>query len=193
MEGMTQAVRRWTSRDLDMFPEDGKRREIIDGELYVSKQPKYEHQMICGRIVGALDRWSLETGLGEASVAPGVVLGENDDVVPDVAWCGRERLAGALDEAGHFRVAPDLVVEVLSPGTRNEERDRVAKLDLYSRRGALEYWIANWPTREVTVYRREQMQLRLIGTLREGDTIESPHLPGFALPIADLFRRAVEL
>jgi Uma2 family endonuclease len=115
------------------------------------------------------------------------VVFDDDDVIPDVVWCRRERLATALDEAGHFHLAPDLVVEVLSPGPANERRDRIVKLELYSRRAVLEYWIVDWPGRQVELSRRENLRLRLIATLREADTLESPFLPGFALPLERLF------
>jgi hypothetical protein len=49
---MSQTLRRWTSADLDLFPEDNKRREIIGGELYVSKMPSAPHQMVCPRLGG---------------------------------------------------------------------------------------------------------------------------------------------
>jgi Uma2 family endonuclease len=183
---MSRAFPRFTSADLELMPDDGKRREVIDGELFVSKVPHHEHQAVCATLIGELYAWNLRTELGRVSAAPGVVF-DDDDVIPDVVWCRRERLATALDEAGHFHLAPDLVVEVLSPGPANERRDRIVKLELYSRRAVLEYWIVDWPGRQVELSRRENLRLRLIATLREADTLESPFLPGFALPLERLF------
>ena len=58
----TMTTLRWTSRDLDVLPEnDDKQYEIVDGELYVSKQPHYHHQHLCLRLGGLLDAWSLAT------------------------------------------------------------------------------------------------------------------------------------
>ena len=184
---MTQTVR-FTSADLELMPDDGKRYEIIDGELYVAKQPGWHHQFVCSRIVGALDRWSAETQLGSAVVAPGVIFAEDDDVAPDVVWIRRERLAKALDSAGHLHTAPDLVVEVLSPGESNQSRDRDAKLKLYSRRGVREYWIVDWQQRQVEVYRRRDAALRLASTLLAEDALQSPLLPGFSLMVGLLFQ-----
>ena len=96
-----------------------------------------------------------------------------------------------MDDAGHFVAAPELVVEVLSPGSRNERRDRELKLKLYSRQGVREYWIVDWQRREVQVYRREDAALRLVATLASDDTLASPLLPGFACPVADLWPPAV--
>lgn len=179
---------RFTSADLDCLPAtEGKRYEIIDGELHVSKQPQWHHQYVCTRIVVALQNWSDETGAGFTSGAPGLVLAGDDDVVPDVAWVSAERLPGVLDERGHFRSVPDLVVEVLSPGAANERRDRDLKLKLYSRQGAREYWIVDWRAREVQVFRREGEALSLRATLRDGETLTSPLLPGFAGPVSSLW------
>jgi|SRR5579884_4309311 len=184
---MAQARPRFTSRDLELMPDDGKRREIIDGELYVSRQPNWNHQVVNFAIAQPLVAWSRETGAGHVAIAPGVIFAEDDDVAPDVAWISRDRMAGALDDAGHLRVAPDLIAEILSPGRTNEERDREIKLKLYSRRAVREYWVVDWRLRRVEVYRRADAQLRLFETLTEDDALRSPLLPGFALPVRQLF------
>ncbi|WP_008309325.1 Uma2 family endonuclease [Leptolyngbya sp. PCC 6406] len=132
---------RWTAADLDLFPDNGNRYEIIDGNLLVTRVPNWRHQKASTRMSTALDTWCLETGLGEAVQAPGVIFTDADNVIPDVVWVSQERLSLLLDEAGHLTAAPDLVVEVLSPGEENERRDRALKLKLYSERGVQEYWI----------------------------------------------------
>lgn len=178
---------RWTTADLELFPDDGKRREIIDGEMYVSTQPDAHHQIVGGRLFAEFDQWNSQTGAGVAIPAPGVIFAPDDAVAPDVVWISRARFGSALDASGHLTVAPELVVEVLSPGATNERRDREFKLKLYSMRGVLEYWIVDWRRRRVEVYRREQLALRLIGTLLEKDTLTSPLLAGFSLPLEHLF------
>jgi Uma2 family endonuclease len=114
---------------------DGKRYEIIDGDLYVSRQPGCHHQYACTQLSGALVIWSNQSSLGGTLQAPSVIFADDDDVVPDVVWISRERLAGTLDQTGHLHTAPELVVEVLRPGSVNERRDREVKLKLYSCRG----------------------------------------------------------
>lgn len=178
---------RWTSADLALLPDDGKRREIIDGELYVSKQPSWYHQLICLDLGAALRAWDRQTGLGITNVAPGVIFAEDDDVAPDLVWISRERLKDELDAQGHLHVAPDLVIEVLSPGLKNELRDREAKLKLYARRGVREYWIVDWRNRQVEVYRGGEAGFELVQTLVVADDLESPLLPGFRYPLRDLF------
>ncbi len=178
---------KFTSADLALMPDDGKRREIIDGELYVSRAPGYEHQYTCGRLFRFLDEWNDQSRLGAVFTGPGLVLAEDDDVIPDVIWISRERFERGKDEAGHFVIAPELAIEVLSIGKTNEDRDRNAKLKLYSRRGVQEYWIVDWVGRQVEVYRRKQAKLRHIETWLAADSITSPLLPGFSCTVKSLF------
>ena len=187
MGNATLAVDRFTSSDLPQMPEDGNRYEIIAGELYVSRQPRVEHQYTCNQLQYFLTQWNQQAHLGIVLPAPGVIFAEDDDVAPDVIWISRGRLEESLDKAGHLHAAPELVVEVLSPGRANEFRDREAKLDLYSRRGVEEYWIASFMQRFVEVYRREGGVLQLVNTLRDLDTLESPLLPGFSCQVSSLF------
>ena len=141
----------------------------------------------CGKIFSNLDSWSEKTKIGEATFAPGIIFADDDDVAPDVTWISNERLAMALKDDGHFHIAPELVIEVMSFGKENERRDRETKLKLYSRRGVDEYWIANWRTRQIEVFRRENAALKLVATLNDSDTLTSPLLPGFSCKVASLF------
>src|SRR5438046_4364080 len=186
MENATFIKDRFTSADLEQMPNGFDRYEIIAGELYVSRQPKAEHQYTCNRLGSLLDQWSEQTGLGVVLPAPGLVFAEDDDVAPDVIWITRDRYEASLDAAGHLNRAPELVVEVLSPGRANEFRDREAKLDLYSRRGVEEYWIVSFMQRFVEVYRREGGALKLITTLCDLDALESSLVPGFSLSVSGL-------
>jgi Uma2 family endonuclease len=186
-ETSMSTARRWTSADLAVLPDDGKRYEIIDGELYISRQPHWHHQRACGKIAAALDAWSRQTEAGEANIAPGVIFAEDNDVVLDVMWISQARRATALGPEGHLHAAPELVVEVLSPGGANERRDREVKLKLYSRRDVLEYWIVDWRTQQIEVYQREQLALHLVATLYPTDALTSPLLPGFECQVATLF------
>jgi Uma2 family endonuclease len=177
----------WTTADLADFPDNGYRYEIIRGELFVSKQPHYHHQYTCGQVFNSLQNWSAESKLGQAIFAPGVIFADDDNVAPDVVWVSFERRATALGDDGKFHQAPELVVEVLSPGNVNERRDRQAKLDLYSRRGVQEYWIVDWVSRQVEVYRRKRRKLHLVETLYQKDELQSPMLPGFCCKVRNLF------
>jgi Uma2 family endonuclease len=178
---------RWRSSDLQLFPENGKRYEIIDGELFVSTAPRYEHQRACKNIGRALDTWSMQTRLGEPVIGPGIIFADDDDVIPDIVWISRERRDELLGPDGHFHDAPELVVEVLSFPGSNEKRDREAKLKLYSRRGVKEYWIVNWMMRQIEVYRRRGRGLKLISKLKASQALTSPILPGFSCQVREVF------
>src|SRR5262245_41852954 len=125
----------FTSTDLLLLSDEGKRYEVIEGELYVSKQPHWHHQYTCGRLFRFLDEWNERTRLGLVNAAPGVIFADDDDVAPDVVWVSMEKLAAALDPDGRLHAAPEIAVEVLSPGSTNTRRDRDAKRKLYARRG----------------------------------------------------------
>ncbi len=179
---------RWTIQDVEALPDnEWIRYELIDGELFVTRSPHHKHQQVTGRIFAVLDHWSVESGLGEPSIMPGLIFSDSDNVAPDVAWVSSARLAQIQDQAGHFRGAPELVVEVLSPGQANQNRDRLAKLKLYSAQGVQEYWIVDWVAQRIEVYRRENAQLALVTTLLVGDALTSPLLPGFTCEVVRLF------
>lgn len=179
---------RWTVADVDLLAADEwKSYEIIDGELFVTRAPHWGHQGTTGNIHFELQAWSRASGLGEARTTPGIIFTDADSVIPDVVWISTERLAALLDEAGHLTGAPELVVEVLSPGATNERRDKEAKLKLYSIQGVQEYWIVNWQLQQVEIYRRDKAQLGLMATLLPGDDITSPILPGFCCTITQFF------
>ena len=180
---------RWTIRDLNAMPDDGgwKRYEIIGGDLYVTRAPHIRHQGAGGNIHVELEIWSREAQLGKSFQTPGVVFSPTDAVIPDVVWISQERLANGVDQAGHLIVAPELMVEVLSPGELNEQRDKEVKLKLYSLYGVQEYWIISWQLQTLEIYRRTDAQLQLVGTLLGKDTLTSPLLPGFNMPIAQIF------
>lgn len=180
----------WTVDDLDCMPDDGgwKRHELIRGKLFMPRAPHIRHQSAAGKIHVRLEFWSEETSLDSAFQMPGVVFSPTDAVIPDIVWISRERLMNGMDEAGHLTVAPELIVEILSPGDKNEQRDREFKRKLYSVYGVQEYWIANWQLQTLEVYRRKTAQLQIVNTLMMGDNLTSPLLPEFLLPITKVFQ-----
>ncbi|MPZ16226.1 MAG: Uma2 family endonuclease [Chloroflexi bacterium] len=137
----------------------------------------------------ALGQWSRQTGAGVVNFAPGLIFAEDQNVAPDIVWVSAGRLPLLLEADQKLHAAPDLVVEVLSPGPKNEQRDREAKLNLYSRRGVREYWIVDWQLRQMDIYRRSNAALELATTALEGDSLRSSLLPGFELSLDDLFGR----
>lgn len=178
---------RWTIHDLDALPENEELcREIIDGELFVTRAPHWKHQQIIVTIGGALYQWSKQTKAGIVATSPGIVPSQENSVIPDLIWVSNERLAAIEDKAGHFTGFPELVIEVLSPGERNIYRDKQAKLKLYSQGGVQEYWIVDRFNQTVEVYRQENGQLTLQSSLTKLDNLTSSLLPQFRLPVDEI-------
>lgn len=178
---------RWTISDLEGFPDNGNRYEIIDGELFVTRSPHWNHQKAAGAIVTELHLWLKKSGLGQAVMTPGIIFSDSDNVIPDVVWISNQRLADLLDDAGHLTGAPELIVEVLSKTEKDRQRDRKTKLKLYSAQGVQEYWIVDYQQQQVEVYRRNQGILERVLTLFATDELTSPLLPEFRCLVGSLF------
>jgi len=177
----------WTVDDLELFPDDTLRREIIAGELFVSRAPHPDHQRVLRNLATPLDLWNRRVGRGRLEWGVGLVFSPTDAVIPDLVWASHERWARIVNAEGRLVAAPELVVEVLSPGEENARRDRELKRKLYAVYGVDEYWIVDPLQQAVEVYRRAAGQLERAATLRVGDTLGSPLLPDFALPVAAVF------
>jgi Uma2 family endonuclease len=188
MDRKANEEKRWTVNDLGRLPDNAwLSYEIIDGELFIAKSPHLSHQRACGKILRPLDDWSEPNGVGEAFLNPEIIFSDTDMVIPDVIWISNDRLAEVLDDSGHLTGAPELVIEVLSPGRDNERRDKEAKLALYNKQGVQEYWIAKWELQEVEVYRRVGQDLALIETLKDDDELSSPLMSGFSCAVTQFF------
>jgi Uma2 family endonuclease len=185
---------RFTVDDLEALPDplDDTRYELIDGELLVAHQPHWEHQFTSGTLFMALQIWSRQTGLGVANLAPELIFSPEDDVAPEVVWISRERRAQGVQDNGKLYVAPEIAIEILSPGSTNERRDRDLKRKLYAREGVEEYWLVDWRIRQIEIYRREGSIFELATTLTNADDITSPLLPGFTFPVRDLWETSLD-
>jgi len=186
-------TRQFTVADLENFPDDGNRYEVIEGELYVTAAPHSDHQDVVYQISQAFGRWDPDRLQGWAIEGAGVIFAVTSGVIPDLVWVSAARAGAVLIDPetgqrdGKLHAAPDLAVEVISPG--HEKEDRETKLTLYSRRGVREYWIVDRFRQTVEVYRRgTEASLELVATLTMSDTITSPRLPGFALPVERIFQ-----
>jgi Uma2 family endonuclease len=175
-----------TIEDLDACPDDGNRYELIGGELFVSRAPRVEHQLIIHNILKALLPYLDDTQVGTVISGSGVMFGEHDAVIPDLAFVIRERWSEIVRD-GKFTSAPDLLVEVLSAGAENQRRDRIIKRQLYAKYKVQEYWIVDPERRLVEVYRQNGPSLDLAVTLMVDDIITSPLLPAFELKVSLLF------
>ncbi len=180
---MSIATRRYTYQDLLDTPEDGKRYEIIDGELFVSASPAKPHVWLTNAWTFWLTGHVKERDLGEVFHAPvDVKFDDNNVVVPDIIFIRKDRLQ--IFNRANVAAAPDLVVEALSPSTRNI--DLRLKFDLYARMGVPEYWIADPVVPNLVIYvltprgTYEQVQ-------PEGGRLRSTVLPDLEIDLASIF------
>lgn len=147
------APRRWTYAEYARLPDDGKRYEVIAGELSVSPSPGPMHQKALMRLSTALDQFTQEHGLGEMYHGPiNVLLSSTDYLVPDLVFVRAER-TGIITRRG-IEAAPDLVIEAISPSTAM--RDRGPKRERYAHFGVPLYWVVDVELRHIEVYRLSQ-------------------------------------
>lgn len=175
-----------TYDDYLRLPDDGRRYEIIRGELFVNPAPFTRHQRISRKLVVALDRHFMEYAGGEVFFAPmDVVFTRSDVVQPDVLVILDNN--PVLHEK-NVQGAPDLVVEILSEG--NRRYDEVAKRRLYDEHGVHEYWIVDPELELVKIYRRNAAnayERAAEVSAEKGGVITTPLLPKFELAVADIF------
>ena len=174
---------RLTYEDYCLLPSDGKRYEIIDGELYVTPSPQFAHQISVTRMTRYLSAFVEDNHLGLVFVAPfDVVFSQFDVVEPDILYVSKAR--SEVLTRKNVQGAPDLVIEVVSESTA--KIDRTIKLKLYARFGVLEYWIFDPNGPSAKIYRRQHGALELVATLGPNDSFTTPLLPGFSLPLKKL-------
>jgi len=175
----------YTVDDYWLFPEDNVRREIIDGELHVTPNPVRKHETAVGSVLKHLRSFLESHPLGTVYSALSVVLSDTDVVEPDLVFVTAERSASVTDDG--IEGAPDLIIEVLSGGTRRI--DETVKRDLFEEAGVREYWLVDPDERNVRIWRAEKQKFAApldLLALAE-DAIESPLLPGFSLPLPQIF------
>lgn len=175
---MATTTRWWTAADLDGMPEDGCRYEVLEGELFVTPAPVFEHRAVTGHLVAALGAYCRTYAIGIV-VVPGVVRWGANALQPDIAVVGP-----TTPGAGHGDGdAPSLVIEIHSPST--ELRDRGIKRTAYMALDIPEYWQVNIERKAVLVTR-----------LGRGDAVAtsvlewqpSPAIPPLRIDLHDLFR-----
>ena len=141
-----------TYEDYAALPDDGRRYELLDGELSVTPAPGSAHQIVLANLFRIVDAYVRACDLGVVLFAPlDVILAETTVVEPDLVYIARER-EDRISPRG-IEGPPTLLVEVLSPGTTQTDRRR--KYDLYARYGVPFYWIVDPVERAIEVFRFE--------------------------------------
>lgn len=174
---------KFTYEDYRNAPED-KRYELIDGDLLLIPSPKTYHQKISIRLVTLIWECISTRSLGEFLCAPfDVVLSNFDVLQPDILFVSNERIHIVTED--NVQGGPDLVIEILSPGT--EERDRTFKRSLYARHGVREMWMVSPEAKTVEIYRLTQQGLELSETYSQNDVLTTPLIEGLHLNLSEVF------
>ncbi len=176
-----------TIADLDCTPDDGNKYELIEGEIYMSRAPSLTHQITLQNFQMALGSFLTNNPIGIAVPGPGVIFDDFNGVIPDIVFFTNERRA-EIASGDRLNGAPDLVIEIISPGAENERRDRVLKRRVNGRFGVKEYWLVDLINRSVEVCRLGEEGLESAAIFAGEDEMSSSVLPGFRAKLADLFR-----
>ena len=177
----------WTYDDYARLPDDGWRYEVIGGELHMSPAPNAEHQSIVAALVHLLREFVRQHDLGRVLVAP------IDVMLPDLASPVQPNVLLILKaNLGIIRQrvegVPDLIIEVLSPGTARH--DRYTKYHLYAEAGVREYWIIDPQAGAADIYTRRGSGFVPLGHYERGGEIRSELLPALRLPMNELLADA---
>jgi Uma2 family endonuclease len=174
----------WTYADYAALPEDGKRYEIIEGVLYMPPSPNFSHQEASTWFAHYLIIYVKQAGLGRVVHAPfDVELSPGNVVQPDILVilkANEERI-----KSGKLVGAPDLVVEIASPGTAGY--DRRQKQDAYASAGVPEYWIADPAAKTIEVLVLEQGAYQQKGVFEDQNLLQSQIIPELPVKVAQFF------
>jgi Uma2 family endonuclease len=175
----------WTEEDYYPLSERGRLVELSDGNIEVIESPTYFHQLILARLFLALHAFVSQGKLGKVIFAP----------LPIRLWPGKIRepdlmymSASHADRIAKYWGIPDLAVEILSPGT--EENDREVKRHEYAQAGMTEYWIIDPDAKNIEVLQLDTTSGQYsTGTVYSGeDQLRSALFPDFTLSLPDLFQ-----
>ena len=176
-----------TIDDLEAIPYDEWHRfELIEGELYVSCAPGIPHQLVLHNLQIELGNYLRQNPIGTLVPGPGAIFSKYNSVIPDLVFVRKERW-DTIVAKDRFNAAPDLVIEIVSPGSTNRARDFKLKRKLYGKYGVPEYWTVECWSHSVTVFRLAGNTLEEVSTLRENDELESTVFPGLSLKLSDIF------
>ena len=177
-----------TVADIEQMPDDDgfTRYEVIDGVLQVSRAPSLEHQFIVNSLSFVFTRTLRADPVGRAFPGPGVVFDKFNGVIPDFVYITNERYESVTD-GKRFTGAPDIVIEIVSRGRENEDRDSFDKRYVYSKYEVQEYWIIDPDRRRLEVYRLSGSTLELAAEFAGDDEVTSPILPALRFAARELF------
>ncbi|MDI6734834.1 MAG: Uma2 family endonuclease [bacterium] len=174
----------FTYQDYIHFPDNGRRYQIIDGEVYMTPAPVPYHQKILLNLAEILRNFVRRNNRGEVFIAPcDVLLSDVDIVQPDIFFVSREKLA--IIKEKYIEGTPDLVIEILSPYT--QKLDRITKKRLYEVYKVAEYWIADTDKKTLEVLSLKGSSYKTMGIYKENNTVESDLIKGLKFNLKEIF------
>ncbi len=175
---------KFTYEDYLLFPEDGKRHELIDGEHYMTPAPSTKHQRISGNTFIILSNFVKNNKLGEVFYAPcDIVFSDIDVVQPDIIFISNENMRIITEK--NVKGAPDLAIEIISETTRRT--DKVIKRRLYEKFGVKEYWIIDPVVDTLEVYRPTEGGYKKIAEYEKHDKFSSDLFRGLTIDLNEVF------
>ena len=180
----TEVIPKLTYEEFRQLPDDGKRYELIHGEVHLTPSPTTKHQCVLQNLSSSLGPFVIKNGLGEVWTAPlDVRLSPDTAVQPDLIFISNSR--AKIIKENYIDGAPDLVVEILSPSTA--AHDRATKLALYAEAGVPEVWLLDPNAKTVEVLKLQGKKYVLDAALAGDQKLTSSQFPGWELPLTDLF------
>ncbi len=174
--------RSWLTEDI--------KAEFINGEVIMHSPASESHNEVVINLGGIANIYSTIKNLGKVRVEKALIGMTRNDYEPDIAFW-RNEIADRFEPNMNVYPVPDLIIEVLSPGKANTERDTVTKFDDYAAHGVSEYWIVDPVKQTVEQYLLLANQALGKYELRKkavlGDHIESIVLSGFSIPVKAIF------
>jgi len=175
----------FTYQDYLQLPDDGKRYEVINGELIMAPSPITIHQIISTSLSAGLFNYVKENELGTILTAPlDVVLNETNVYQPDIIFISRERKEIITEK--NISGAPDLVIEILSPSTAYY--DLFDKKEHYEKFGVKEYWIVDPMRQWIEVYQLKEGKFNLVQKLQKQGKLRSELLKGLTIDLQEIFK-----
>jgi len=180
---ITATKEKYTYEDYRRLPE-GAPYQLIGGMLVMTPSPSTFHQIVSMRLGVKLASHVMENGLGLVLYAPmDVYLGETETYQPDLIFIAKDRLA--IVEPDRINGVPDLVVEILSPGTAYYDLRK--KYRVYEEKGVKEYWIVDPEEQSVEIYTLQDGKFSLTQRAEKRGEVESPYVQGFAVAVERIF------
>jgi len=174
-----------TYEDYKTFPDnDGIRKEIIEGELFMSPAPSIKHQLVSQELFVLFYNYVKKNKSGRTFYAPcDIIFSDINVVQPDLIYLSKEKYEILTDS--NIQGAPDLIIEILSPS--NKENDRIFKKHMYEKFGVKEYWVVDPENEKLEIWELKNNKYQLAIKAGNNQVVESPSLKGLRVNLSAVF------